>query len=186
MRRFFLGAMLILVGFISGCDQFKEVSINEGLLNEYLLKKVHYQKQISLPGMTTAKITLGELTSQIGRQDPEKMELSALANVQLVSLFGTVQADMHLTMRARPIFDPQKGAIFIHGLEIISYQATPEKMTAPINALLPYLNTSLSEFFNTHPVYTLNPEKSKAEAMASKLAKGLTLKPGKLVIDLTQ
>ncbi|MBI6548240.1 lipoprotein [Xenorhabdus lircayensis] len=185
MRRFFLGAALILVGLVSGCDQFKEVSINEGLLNDYLLKRVHYQKQISLPAATTANITLGDLTSQIGRKDPEKIELSTQAKVRLATLLGTIQADMKLTIRAKPIFDAEKGAIFIKGLEIVDYQTTPEKVAAPIKVLIPYLNTSLSEFFDTHPVYVLNPEKSKAEAAASKLAKGLEIKPGKLVIGLT-
>ncbi|MBD2796710.1 lipoprotein [Xenorhabdus sp. 18] len=185
MRKFFFGAVWVLAGLISGCDQFKEISINEGLLNDYLLKKVHYQKQINLPAATTANITLGDLTSQIGRQNPEKMELSTLAKVQLATLLGTVQADMKLTISAKPIFNAEKGAIFIQGLEIVDYQTTPEKVAAPIKALLPYLNSSLSEFFDTHPVYVLNPGKSKAEAAALKLAKGLEVKPGKLVIDLT-
>ncbi|KLU15265.1 MULTISPECIES: lipoprotein [Xenorhabdus] len=184
MRRFFLGAVLVLAGLISGCDQFKEVSINEGLLNDYLLKRVHYQKQISLPAATKANITLGELTSQIGRQDPEKIELSTLAKVQLVTLLGTVHADMKLTIRAKPLFDAKKGAIFIKELEIVDYQTTPEKVATPIKMLLPYLNVSLSEFFDAHPVYVLNPEKSKSEATALKLAKGLKIQPGKLVIDL--
>ncbi|OTA19560.1 lipoprotein [Xenorhabdus beddingii] len=185
MRRFFLGAVLVLVGLISGCDQFKEVSISEGLLNDYLLKKVHYQKQIKISGVAQANITLGDLTSQVGRQDPEKIELSTQAKVQLTTLLGAIQADMKLTMRAKPIFDAEKGAIFIKGLEIVDYQTTPEKAAAPVKALMPYLNTSLSEFFDTHPVYVLNPEKSKAEAAAAKLAKGLEVKPGQLIIGLT-
>ncbi|PHM38671.1 lipoprotein [Xenorhabdus mauleonii] len=185
MKRFFLGAALILVGLVSGCDQFKEISINEGVLNEYLLKKVHYQKNIGLSGAATANVSLGELTTQVGRTDPEKIELSGLAKVQLETLLGSIQADMKLTIRAKPVFEAEKGAIFIKELEIVDYQTTPEKVAAPFKALIPYLNTSLSEFFDTHPVYVLNPEKSKAEAAASKLAKGLEVKPGTLVIGLT-
>ncbi|MEQ1962428.1 lipoprotein [Xenorhabdus khoisanae] len=185
MRRFFLGAVLVLVGLISGCDQFKEVSISESLLNDYLLKKVHYQKQISIPGIAQANITLGDLTSQVGRQDPEKIELSTQAKVQLTSLLGATQADMKLTIRAKPVFNAEKRAIFIKNLEVVDYQTTPEKAATPMKALMPYLNTSLSEFFDIHPVYVLNPEKSKAESAAVKLAKGLEVKPGKLVINLT-
>ncbi|SFU31808.1 Protein of unknown function [Xenorhabdus koppenhoeferi] len=81
MRQFLLGVVLVLVGLVSGCDQFKEFSINEGLLNEYLLKRVHYQKQISLAGAAKANITLGDLTSQVGRKDPEKIELSSQAKI---------------------------------------------------------------------------------------------------------
>ncbi|CDH31754.1 lipoprotein [Xenorhabdus bovienii] len=185
MKRFFLGAALVLVGLVSGCDQFKDFSINEGLMNDYLLKKVHYQKKISIPGIANANITLGDLSSQIGRQNPEKIELSTQAKVQLATLLGTIQADMKLTIKAKPVFDAEKGAIFVKELEIVDYQTTPEKAAAPVKALIPYLNTSLSEFFDTHPVYVLNPEKSKAEAAASQFAKRLEIKPGKLVIGLT-
>ncbi|AOM39870.1 lipoprotein [Xenorhabdus hominickii] len=185
MRKFFLAVALAMVGVVSGCDQFKNISISEGLLNDYLLKKVHYQKQISIPGAAKANITLGDLTSQVGRKDPEKIELSTLAKIQLATLLGTVQADMKLTISAKPVFDPERGAIFIKELEIVDYQTTPEKAATPIKALIPYLNTSLSEFFDIHPVYVLNPEKSKAEATAAKLAKGLEIKPGKLIIGLT-
>ncbi|WP_233420715.1 DUF1439 domain-containing protein [Xenorhabdus nematophila] len=142
MRRFLLGTILIFMGLISGCDQFKEMSINEGLLNEYLLKRVHYQKQISLPGATKANITLGDLTSQVGRKAPEKIELSSQAKVQLATLLGTVQADMKLTISATPIFDTEKGAIFIKGLEIVDYQTTPEKSRRPNQSI-----DSLSEYF---------------------------------------
>ncbi|MBD2781152.1 lipoprotein [Xenorhabdus szentirmaii] len=185
MRKIFLGAALVIIGLLSGCDQFKEFSINEGILNEYLLKKVHYQKQINLPGMANATIMLGDLTSQVGRKNPEKIELSTQAKVQLTSLLGSIQAELKLTISAKPVFDATKGAIFIKGLEIVDYQTIPEKAAAPIKALIPYLNTSLSEFFDVHPVYVLNPEKSKAEAAASKFAKELEIKPGKLVIGLT-
>ncbi|OTA16311.1 lipoprotein [Xenorhabdus vietnamensis] len=184
MRKFFLGAVLILVGLLSGCDLFKNISVNEGLLNEYLSKKVHYQKQISLPGAIQANITLGSLTSQIGRKDPKKIELSTQAKVQLVTSWNTVQADMKLTIRAKPVFDAEKKAIFIKELEIVDYKTTPEKIAIPIKTLIPYLNNSLTGFFDTQPVYVLNSGKSKAESAALKLAKGLEVKPGKLVINL--
>ncbi|PHM30354.1 lipoprotein [Xenorhabdus innexi] len=185
MKKLLLGAALVLIGLLSGCGQFKDISINEGLLNEYLLKKVHYQKEIGISGIANFDITLGNLSSQIGRQDPEKIVLTSQAKVKIATIFGSTQADMALTIRAKPVFDAEQSAIFVKGLEIVDYQTTPEKAAIPVKALIPYLNTSLTEFFDTHPVYVLNPEKSKSEAAAVKFAKGLEIKPGKLVIGLT-
>lgn len=54
-----------------------------------------------------------------------------------------------------------------------------------MKALVPYLNQSLRSYFDQQPAYVLNPEKSKTEAIARKLAKGLEVKPGELVIPLT-
>ncbi|MDR0218621.1 MAG: lipoprotein [Enterobacteriaceae bacterium] len=185
MKKLFLGVVFVLIGLISGCGQFKNLSINESLLNDYLLKKVHYQKEVNIAGIANFNINLGDLTSQIGHQDPEKIELSSQANVDIATLFGGMQAGMKLTIRAKPVFDAQKGAIFAKELEIVNYQATPEKAENFIKVLIPYLNASLNEFFNAHPIYVLNPEKSTTEATAAKLAKGLEIKPGKLVIELT-
>ncbi|PQQ37758.1 hypothetical protein C6H65_21805, partial [Photorhabdus luminescens] len=38
---------------------------------------------------------------------------------------------------------------------------------------------------DTHPVYVLKPDHSKAESAAKTLAERLEIKPGKLVITLT-
>ena len=54
-----------------------------------------------------------------------------------------------------------------------------------MKALAPYLNQSLKSYFDQQPAYVLDSEKSKAEGMAKKLAKGLEVKPGQLVIPLT-
>ncbi|MDC9589950.1 lipoprotein [Xenorhabdus sp. XENO-10] len=186
MKKFFLGAVLILVGLISGCDQFKATSINESQLNDYLSKTVHYQKQIGLPNLAKADVTLGNLTSQIGRLDPKKIELSTSAKVQLVTSLGSAHADMKLIIRAKPVFDAGKGAIFLKELEIVNDKTTPESAATSIKTLLPHLKASLSGFFDANPVYVLSQDKSKTEAAASKLAKGLEVKPGILVIDLVK
>ncbi|AXG47202.1 lipoprotein [Photorhabdus laumondii] len=185
MRKFFLGAVLLLVGLISGCDQFKDISISEELINGYLAKHVHYQKQLELHGIANADIELTELSSQIGRTEPNKIALTGRANVNVTSLLGPAKADMKLSLKAQPVFDQEKGAIFLKELEIVDYQITPEKMEKPINALVPYLNKSLSAFFDIHPIYVIKADHSKAEAAAKTLAKRLEVKPGKLVIMLT-
>ncbi|MCW7763271.1 lipoprotein [Photorhabdus luminescens] len=184
MRKFFLGAVLLLAGLISGCDQFKGVSISEELINGYLAKNVHYQKRIELHGIANADIELTELSSQIGRTEPNKIALTGRANVTITSLLGPTKAEMKITLKAQPVFEQEKEAIFLKELEIVDYQITPEKMEKPINALVPYLNKSLNSFFDTHPVYVLKPEHSKAEAAAKTLAERLEVKPGKLFITL--
>jgi hypothetical protein len=68
---------------------------------------------------------------------------------------------------------------------LVDYQVQPEKMDTVMKALSPYLNQSLKSYFDQKPVYVLNADKSKTEAMALKLAKGLEVKPGQLVIPFT-
>ncbi|HFV5069255.1 TPA: DUF1439 domain-containing protein, partial [Escherichia coli] len=50
---------------------------------------------------------------------------------------------------------------------------------------LPYLNQALRNYFNQQPAYVLREDGSQGEAMAKKLAKGIEVKPGEIVIPFT-
>ena len=58
-------------------------------------------------------------------------------------------------------------------------------MASIVKTLTPYLNQSLQHYFNERPAYLLSADRSKGEALAKKLAKGLEVKPGQLVIPFT-
>lgn len=51
---------------------------------------------------------------------------------------------------------------------------------------MPVLNQSLQDYFRTHPAYVLNADRGTGEAIAKKLAQGLEVRPGELVISLTR
>jgi len=114
------------------------------------------------------------------------VSLSGNAKINVTSLFGPQQADMQLTMRAQPVYDPQQGAIFLRDLEITDAQVAPEKMAAIMKTLTPYLNQSLKSYFDQNPAYRLSADRSKGESLAKKFAKGLEVRPGELVIPFTQ
>ncbi|HBH68108.1 MAG TPA: hypothetical protein DDY50_07315, partial [Erwinia persicina] len=61
----------------------------------------------------------------------------------------------------------------------------PEKMEGVLKTLTPYLNESLKNYFNQKPAYVLSTDRSKAESLAKRFAKGLEVKPGELVIPFT-
>lgn len=48
-----------------------------------------------------------------------------------------------------------------------------------------YLNQALRNYFNQQPAYVLREDGSQGEAMAKKLAKGIEVKPGEIVIPFT-
>ncbi|MGL5583841.1 MAG: DUF1439 domain-containing protein, partial [Plesiomonas sp.] len=64
--------------------------------------------------------------------------------------------------------------------------ASPESMDKSTKVLLPYLKNSLQLFFNQTPVYVLDSNRSKEEALVRQLAKGIEIKPGKIVIPLSE
>ncbi len=187
MKKAFLGlTALILSLAISGCNQLTQYTISEQEVNQALAKHNNYEKDIGVAGLMNAHILLTDLSSQIGREEPDKVTLSGNAKINVSSLFGPQQADMQLKMKAQPVFDAQQGAIFLRDLEIVDAQVQPEKMAAIMKSLTPYLNQSLKSYFNQKPAYVLSVDRSKGEALAKKFAKGLEVKPGQLVIPFTE
>ncbi len=163
-----------------------QYSISEQKINQALQRQNNYQKQIGLPGLLDAQITLSQLKSQIGHPAPNEIQLTANAKVVIGSLLGSQNADITLTLKTQPLFDGDKGAIFLKEITLTDYVVQPEQMGSAIKMLIPYLNQSLKLYFNQQPVYVLNADKSTAEAIAKKLAKGLEVKPGELIISFVK
>lgn len=186
MKRFFLTAILALGALLIGCNQLTQYQVSEQAINQALEKHNHFSKSIGLPGVADAQITLTNLVSQIGREEPNKIMLSGKVNLDISSLFGTQKATVALKMKAQPSFDKETGAIYLREIEIIDNQIEPERMQGILQTLMPYLSQSLRSYFNQNPAYVLSDSHSKGEALAKKLAKGIEVRPGEIVIPFTE
>ncbi|BBG58763.1 lipoprotein [Providencia rustigianii] len=184
MKNILLASLFGFLFILTGCDKLTEFTISESQINSYLASKVKYENNIGVSGVADADITLSNLTTEIGRSEPGIITLNGESNVKLNSFIGAADAKIALTLTARPVFDVSSGSIYLKELKITKYTITPQNMDTVISAVIPYLNSSLETFFEHQPVYVLNPENSAAEATAKKLAKGLEIKPGKLVIPM--
>ncbi|WP_455818060.1 lipoprotein [Pseudomonas cerasi] len=186
MKKILFGlSALLLAGLVSGCNDIAQYSISEQEVNQALVKHNNYEKNIGVSGLADARITLSDLSSQIGREEPNKITLTGKANVNISSLFGPQQAEMTLRMKAQPVFNQQEGAIYLKDMELVDVTVQPEKMAGVLKTLTPYLNESLKNYFNQKPAYVLSTDRSKAESLAKRFAKGLEVKPGELVIPFT-
>ena len=176
MNKFLFAAALIVSGLLVGCNQLTQYTITEQEINQSLAKHNNFSKDIGLPGVADA---------QIGREEPNKVTLTGDANLDMNSLFGSQKATMKLKLKALPVFDKEKGAIFLKEMEVVDATVQPEKMQTVMQTLLPYLNQALRNYFNQQPAYVLREDGSQGEAMAKKLAKGIEVKPGEIVIPFT-
>lgn len=185
MKTFFLTAILALGALLVGCNQLTQYQVSEQAINQALEKHNHFAKNIGLPGVADAQVTLTDLVSQIGREEPNKIMLSGKANLDISSLFGSQKATITLKMKAQPSFDQETGAIYLREIEIIDSQIEPEKMQSILQTVMPYLSQSLRSYFNQNPAYVLSADRSKAESLAKKFAKGIEIRPGEIVIPFT-
>jgi hypothetical protein len=183
MKKFFAAA-LIVSGLLVGCNQLTQYTVSEQEINQALAKHNNFSKDIGLPGVAEAHIVLNNLASQIGREEPNKVTLTGDANLDMNSLFGSQKATMKLKLKALPVFNKEKGAIYLQEMEVVDATVTPEKMQSVLQTLMPYLNQSLRNYFNQQPAYILE-DSSQGEALAKKLAKGIEVKPGEIIIPFT-
>ncbi|NDJ58165.1 lipoprotein [Enterobacteriaceae bacterium 4M9] len=185
MKRVLMAVTLIVAGLLTGCNQLTSYTINEQEINQALAKRSNFEKDIGLPGVAQAHIVLTNLTSQIGREEPNKVTLNGDAQLDMSSLFGNQKATMKLTLKALPVFNQQEGAIYLQEMEVVNATVEPQKMQSVLQTIVPYLNQSLRGYFNQKPAYVLSEDRSKGEALAKKLAKGIEVKPGQILIPFT-
>lgn len=185
MKKIVIAAALIVSGLLVGCNQLTQYTVSEQEINQALEKHNNFAKDIGVPGLADAHIVLSNLASQIGREEPNKVTLTGDATLDMTSLFGNQKADIKLKLKALPVFNKEKGAIFLQEMEIVDAVVTPDKMKPVLQTLMPYLNQSLRNYFNQQPAYVLSEDKSKGEALAKKYAKGIEVKPGEIIIPFT-
>ena len=185
MKKIVLAAALIVSGLLVGCNQLTQYTVSEQEINQALEKHNNFSKDIGVPGLADAHIILTNLTSQIGREEPNKVTLAGDASLDMTSLFGNQKANIKLKLKALPVFNKEKGAIFLQEMEVVDAQVSPDKMAPVLQTLMPYLNQSLRNYFNQQPAYVLSEDKSKGEALAKKYAKGIEVKPGEIIIPFT-
>lgn len=185
MKKIVLAAALIVSGLLVGCNQLTQYTVSEQEINQALEKHNNFSKDIGVPGLADAHIVLTNLTSQIGREEPNKVTLAGDADLDMSSLFGNQKANIKLKLKALPVFNKEKGAIFLQEMEVVDAKVSPDKMAPVLQTLMPYLNQSLRNYFNQQPAYVLSEDKSKGEAPAKKYAKGIEVKPGEIIIPFT-
>lgn len=185
MKKIVFAAALMLSGLLSGCNQLTQYSVSEQEINQSLEKHNNFAKDIGLPGVADAHVVLTNLVSQIGREEPNKITLTGDANLDMTSLFGNQKAILKLKLKALPVFNKEQGAIYLQEMEVVDAQVEPQKMQAVLQTIVPYLNQSLRSYFNQQPAYVLSEDRSKGESLAKKYAKGIEVKPGEIIIPLT-
>lgn len=178
-------AIFIIGSLLAGCNQLTSYTINEQDVNLALEKYNHFSKDIGVPGIAQAHIILRNLSSHIGREEPDRVTLNGDAQLDMSSLFGNQNATIKLTLKALPVFNREEGAIYLEEMEVVSAQAEPEKMQSVLQTIVPYLNQSLHNYFNRQPAYILSDNRSRGESLARKMAKGIEIKPGKIVVPFT-
>lgn len=158
-----------------------QYNVSESDINRYLNDKIAFEKELGIPGIMSGKISLDDLTSRIGRSQADKVELDAAGDLQMTSPLGSQQMKVHLSLRARPDYVAEQGAIYLRDLEVLSVRTEPAEVGAALTPLLATFNQSVSQLLSQTPVYRLDGNRAN-EAMIKDKVQALKVEPGRLVI----
>ena len=143
MKKMLFVAALLISGVLTGCNKLTQYTVSEQEINQALEKRNNFSKDIGVPGLADAHIVLNNLSSAIGREEPNKITLSGVAKLDMNSLFGSQKATIDLKLKALPVFNKEKGAIYLQEMEVVDATVQPQKMQSVVQTMLPYLNQSL-------------------------------------------
>ncbi|SQC93978.1 Uncharacterized lipoprotein yceB precursor [Cedecea neteri] len=186
MKKIVFAAALMLSGLLSGCNQLTQYSVSEQEINQSLEKHNNFSKNIGLPGVAEAHVVLTHLVSQIGREEPNKITLTGDANLDMTSLFGNQKAILKLKLKALPVFNKEQGAIYLQEMEVVDAQVEPQKMQSVLQTMILTLTSPCAATLISNLLTSLSEDRSTGESLAKKYAKGIEVKPGEIIIPLTE
>lgn len=177
---------ILAVGCAELVNMASEYALSESMVNKYVQRYLGETKTFNASGLANASLSFNNLNADIGREDPNKVTLSGNAKFGLSSILGSQSADLTLKMRARPVYDAAKGAVYLKELELNDYKLDSSLGSVTSSAILPYLNSALQFYFDEQPVYVLNATNHPLEALVLKMGVNVEIEQGRIVFPLTK
>lgn len=181
---------LVFFLLMAGCAELAQMAsqyaLSESMVNKYVQRYLGEKMRFDASGLANATLSFNNLNADIGREDPNKITLSGGAKFGLSSVLGSQSADLTLKIKARPVYDSSKGAVYLKELELNDYKLDSTLGSVGSSALLPYLNKALQFYFDQQPVYVLNSDNNPLEAVVLKLGSNIEIEKGQIVFPLAK
>ena len=162
------------------------LSISEKEINDYLrtqlAEKIPLADSVGIPGLMQLDYQLHDLATQIGQTNEKKVEIQGIVDGLLIARGKKHEAKIKLNLDTTPYFDPEKGAVYLKDVRLLSWEVSPEKYQETVQFFLPMLFDGLTNLLNRSPVYTLDETKTK-EMLVKKFGKAIIVEKGMLRLE---
>ena len=162
------------------------LSISEKEINDYLhtrlAEKVPLADSVGIPGLMQLDYQLHDLVTQIGQTNEKKVEIQGIVDGLLIARGKKHEAKIKINLDTIPYFDPEKGAVYLKDVRLLSWEVSPEKYQETLQFFLPMLFDGLTNLLNRSPVYTLDETKTK-EMLVKKFGKAIIVEKGMLRLE---
>lgn len=164
-------------------------SLTEERINRYLVERAESEKfnrELSVSDIAKASVKLSEMSVEVGRREPNKVQFTAKASLAVDSLLGKKDTTLNFVISATPYYNPENKAVYIKSIEINDAKTESSSVNTMMPVIKPILSEGLESYFENHPVYKLDPERRFKEKIAYKFGTGIEVKPGKIVISFLE
>ena len=162
------------------------LSISEKEINDYLrtqlAEKIPLADSVGIPGLMQLDYQLHDLVTQIGQTNEKKVEIQGIVDGLLIARGKKHEAKIKINLDTIPYFDPEKGAVYLKDVRLLSWEVSPEKYQETVQFFLPMLFDGLTNLLNRSPVYTLDETKTK-EMLVKKFGKAIIVEKGSLRLE---
>ena len=162
------------------------LSISEKEINDYLrtqlAEKIPLADSVGIPGLMQLDYQLHDLVTQIGQTNEKKVEIQGIVDGLLIARGKKHEAQIKLNLDTTPYLEPEKGALYLKDVRLLSWEVSPEKYKNNVQMFLPVLMDGLTNLLNNTPVYTLDETKTK-EALVKKFGKVIIVEKGTLRLE---
>lgn len=162
------------------------LSTSEKEINDYLrtqlAEKIPLADSVGIPGLMQLDYQLHDLVTQIGQTSEKKVEIQGVVDGLLIARGKKHEAKIKLNLDTTPYFDPEKGAVYLKDVRLLSWEVSPEKYQETVQFFLPMLFDGLTNLLNHSPVYTLDETKTK-EMLVKKFGKAIIVEKGMLRLE---
>lgn len=162
------------------------LSISEKEINDYLrtqlAEKIPLADSVGIPGLMQLDYQLHDLVTQIGQTNEKKVEIQGIVDSLLIARGKKHEAKIKINLDTIPYFDPEKGAVYLKDVRLLSWEVSPEKYQETVQFFLPMLFDGLTNLLNRSPVYTLDETKTK-EMLVKKFGKAIIVEKGMLRLE---
>lgn len=183
MKKLASSFMALLFGIsIFSNAQASPFSISEEQINHYLSEKGTIKDKFNFPGLFSLDYQLKDLTTKIGRTTEKRVEMNGIAEGLFKLGSKQFPAKLNLTFDTVPYYDPEKGAVYLRDLRILSWSGEPNEYMEQLQVAMPFLSESIAMLLSSFPVYTLDDSNIR-DVLIKKFAKGIKIEPGFLELE---
>ena len=174
--------VILLLGAV-GCAHLLQYSVEQEAVQAELDEQLGPLRDVRLEGpmgafdfaLRTADLTLGPEGAE------DRIQVDILGRGGLDLPLGSETAALHLRLRGLPDFDPERGAVFVRGLELVDSRLESRWYEGSVDAFADPVLARVADLLEERPVYTIDRD-SAAGAALGRVGAEVRVEPGKLMI----